>query len=145
MIELLASGKSFPSALFPMPTGLWYEMYTHLFSAKRGWSAMSMSPAIVLIETTFGVPFTGSGCNTPLRTRRRRPTRSVMSMSPGPWAPLGAGRNATLHGCDKPLVTTDTRMWRCSYVSKSNGPSPSGGLLYGGALGAGRTHHTTPL
>ena len=26
MIELLASGKSFPSALFPMPTGLWYEM-----------------------------------------------------------------------------------------------------------------------
>ena len=68
---------------------------------------MSISPAIVLIETTFGVPLTGSGCSTPLRTRRSRPTRSVISMSP-------PGRNATLHGCDSPLVTTDTRILRCS-------------------------------
>ena len=41
---------------------------------------MSISPAIVPIDTTSGVPATGAGSSTPLRTMRRRPTRSVISM-----------------------------------------------------------------
>ena len=81
---------------------------------------MSISPAIVARERTCGVPGTGVGSSTPLRTTRRRPTRSVIRMLP-------SGRNARLHGCESPFVTTLTLMSRCSNVEKTHGPSPSGG------------------
>src|SRR5438128_5138422 len=81
---------------------------------------MSISPAIVARESTCGVPATDVGSSTPLRRMRRRPTRSVIRMLP-------SGRNARLHGCESPFVTTLTLMSRCSNVDDIQGPSPSGG------------------
>src|SRR5262245_66035009 len=67
---------------------------------------------------TLGTPYIGYGSSTPFRMIRRRPARSVTSMSP-------FGSHARLHGCERPFVTTDTRIrvFR-SYVVYDHGPSP---------------------
>ena len=84
-----------------MPTRLVVGMYTHLFSAKRGCSAMSISPAIVRDRDDLRYAVHRlRHASTPLRTRRRRPTRSVMSMVP---TPLGQART--------PRSTGVTGLW----------------------------------
>ena len=56
-----------------------------------------------LNQKTFGVPAIGVGSSVPLRTMRKRPSLSVTRMFP-------SGRNARLHGCDKPVTTGTTRI-----------------------------------
>src|SRR5258706_3315834 len=90
-----------------------------LFSLKRGCSARSIKPCRPCARTS-GTPSTGFGSRTPLCSRRTRPTRSVINMSP-------PGKKTILHGWDNPFVTTTTRILCCSPVSKTNGPSPNGG------------------
>src|SRR5436190_3241950 len=52
----------------------------------------------------MGTPEMGVGSSTPSCTRRRRPGRSVTSMSP-------PGRNTRLHGLTRPVATAETRIF----------------------------------
>jgi len=72
------------------------------FSANPGWSATSNNPARAA-TCGVGTPDTGVGSSTPPCTRRRRPGRSVTSMSP-------PGRKTRLHGLTRPVATADTRI-----------------------------------
>ncbi len=68
---------------------------------------------------TRGTPAMGVGSSTPLRMMRSRPGRSVTSMLP-------SGRNARLHGCERPLVTTLTRIFCCLGGIEFEGPHAQG-------------------
>src|SRR5215831_20602919 len=82
---------------------------------------MSINP-LVPPACTCGSPAIGCGSRTPSRMMRNLPGRSVTSM-------LASGRKAMLHGCERPFVTTDTRIRvPFSYVSYVHGPSPSVGV-----------------
>ncbi len=72
------------------------------FSANRGCSATSSRPASTRANTC-GVPAIGVGSSVPLRTIRRRPSRSVTRMLP-------SGKKARLHGCESPVATGTTRI-----------------------------------
>ena len=99
-----ASAVEYTEPLAPAGFGfdVLYARYTRLFEANFGCRAISSNP-LVPPAWTFGTPAIGSGSRTPLRIIRRRPARSVTSMSP-------FGSHTMLQGCDSPFVTTETRI-----------------------------------
>src|SRR6185503_14587499 len=104
------------------------------FSANRGCRTTSISPES-RCAFTIGTPLIGVGSSTPsLRSRRKRPGRSVMRMPP-------SGSQARLHGFARPPATIETLILCCSAVSSTHGPSPS--AARGTPMGAPRCVHTS--